>query len=253
MATKIKFFLWNFFQVESSSGSQRHPTWLTELCKGPERKVECWPIMFTRGYTFHTSEHGKHRNSYNYGVCVKSASYSGATDDPDFYGILNQILEVKYPGIVGLKTILFRCQWFDTSQRGTRSTRWGGIEINLAREYPKNDPFILSSQADQVCFIQYPSTKRRRDEWSAVVKIKPRGVVDADNVAEIDNPLQEDNDEPVIPVQLHAHVDRLAYADIDGEFVNEADEYIVNDAEREDEFDTDSNEDDSTSTSPDSL
>ena len=245
-------FFWMFFQVESSSGSQSHPTWLTELCKGPERKVECWPIMFTRGYTFHTSDHGRHRNSYNYGVCVKSASYCGTNEDPDFYGILNQIMEVKYPGIVGLKTILFRCKWFDISQRGTRTTRWGGIEVNLGREYPKNDPFILSSQADQVCFIQSPSTKRRRDEWSAVVRIKPRGAVDAENVALLDNPLQEDTDEQVIPVELQSHVDRLAYYDVDDEFVNEDDDN-VHDAEREDEFDTDSNEDDSTSTDPDSL
>ena len=151
-----------------------------------------------------------------------------------------------------MKTILFRCKWFDTSQRGTRSTRWGGIEINLAREYPKNDPFILSSQADQVCFIQSPSTKRRRDEWSAVVRIKPRGAVDAENVALLDNPLQEDTDEQVIPVELQSHVDRLAYYDVDDEFVNEDDDN-VHDAEREDEFDTDSNEDDSTSTDPDSL
>ena len=84
------------------------------------------------------------------------------------------------------------------------------------------------------------------------MRIKPQGVVPTDNVEEIDGPLQEENDEPVIPLQLDSHVDRLAYHDIDGEFVNEADQ-IVNDVEGEDEFDTNSNEDDSTSTDPDSL
>ena len=112
-----------------------------------------------------------------------------------------------------------------------RTNRWGGIEINPKREYPKNDSFILSSQADQVCFIQYPSTKRRRDEWYTVVKIKPRWVIHTDNVEEIDGPLQEENDEPIIPLQLDSHVDRLAYHDIDGESVNEADQNL-NDVER---------------------
>ena len=209
--------------------------------------------MFTRGYRFHTKEHGEQRNTYNYGVCVKGASYSDSSDDPDFYGILLQILQVQYPGVVGLKTILFRCHWYDNSELGMRKTRWGGIEIQPAREYPKYDPFILSSQADQVCFLPYPCTKkRRRDEWLAVVRIKPRGLVSTDKVDSIDGPLQEDNDEPVIPLQLEGHVERLAYHEVDGDLVNENDDDI-HDAEREDEFGIDSNEDDSTSTDPDSL
>ena len=208
--------------------------------------------MYTRGYTFHTYNHGSNRNSYNYGVCVKGASSTESPDDPDFYGILEEIMEVQYPGLIGLKTIIFKCKWFDTSERGMRKTVWGGIEINPTRHYPKDDPFILSSQADQVGFLPYPRPKRRRDEWWAVVKIKPRGVVLSQteiNVEGIDGPLQEENDQPVFPLQLDYHVDRLAY-DIDGEFVNEDDDDVP-DAEPEDKFARLSNEDDSTSTDPD--
>ena len=208
--------------------------------------------MFTRGYTFHTYEHGAHRSSYNYGVCVKGAtSNSDSTDEPDFYGILNNIMQVQYPGVIGLKTILFKCNWYDTSTRGSRRARWGGIEINTARAYSKNkeEPFILSTQADQVCFLPYPSTKRRRDndQWNAVIKINPRGVVPTvDEVQEIDAPMQEANDEPVVPVEFDSHaVDRLARDDIDGDSVTEADQ-IVYDAEGDDEFEEPSNEYDST-------
>ena len=211
--------------------------------------------MLTRGYTFHTFEHGAHRSSTNYGICVKGAiSNSASTDEPDFYGILNNIIQVQYPGVLGLKTILFKCNWYDTSRRGTRRARWGGIEINTGRAYSKNneEPFILSTQADQVCFLPYPSTKRRRDndQWHAVVKINPRGVVPTvEGVAqEIDAPMQEPNDEPVVQLQLDSDVvDRLGRDDIDGDSVTEADE-MVYDAEGDDEFDERSNEDDNTPT-----
>ena len=190
-------------------------------------------------------------------MCVKADSYSESNEDPDFYGVLDEILEVQYPGVIGLKTIIFRCNWYDTSAQGMRRARWGGIEINAERGYSKNEPFILSSQADQVCFLSYPTLKRRRDAWCAIVKINPRGVLTTENnvqeieVQQNDAPLQEENDEPVIPLQLTA-LNRLVHHDIDAEIVNEFDQ-TVNDAELDDEFATDSNEDDSTETDPNSL
>ena len=65
---------------------------------------------------------------------------------------------------------------------------------------------------------------------------------------EIDAPMQEPNDEPVLQLQLDSDVvDRLGRDDIDGDSVTEADE-MVYDAEGDDEFDEPSNEDDSTPT-----
>ena len=65
---------------------------------------------------------------------------------------------------------------------------------------------------------------------------------------EIDAPMQEPNDEPVVQLQLDSDVvDRLGRDDIDGDSVTEADE-MVYDAEGDDEFDEPSNEDDSTPT-----
>ena len=188
---------------------------------------------------------------------MKADSYSESNDDPDFYGVLNEILEVPIAGVIGLKTIIFRCNWYDTSALGMRRARWGGIEINADRGYCKNEPFILSSQADQVCFLSYPSSKRRRDNWCAVVKINPRGVLTTENdaqemeVQQIDPVLQVENDAPVIPLELTT-VNRLVHRDIDPEMINEFDD-TVHDAEVDDEFQTTSNEDDSTETDPNSI
>ena len=45
-------------------------------------------MYFTRGYTFHTYEHGSRKATANYGIHAEGES--------TFYGILQQILDVEY-------------------------------------------------------------------------------------------------------------------------------------------------------------
>jgi len=183
--------------------------------------------MFTRGYTFHTYDHGKNRNTYNYGVYVKGASCSpNDAPLPDFYGTLQQILEVEYPGMVGLKVMLFKCKWFDpTIGRGTRKNRWGGVDVCNGRSYAKYDPFILASQGDQVCFVPYPTIKRKKEDWMAAVRIEPRGVLtlSGDTVEEL---FQGGSEEAILPIQIAAEdvsgqAGCLANADVEGEDVDD--------------------------------
>ncbi|XP_010519575.1 PREDICTED: uncharacterized protein LOC104798989 [Tarenaya hassleriana] len=237
------------------SCSDRIPAWIRDISHGPGRKVICWPIIFTRGYTFHTYDHGKHKSTFNYGVCIKS----GSSEDPDFFGVLRQIFQLQYPRLVGLKTIIFRCDWFDTtSGRGSRKNRWGGIDINPKRSYAKYDPFILSDQVDQVCFIPYPkhsatSVKRRReDQWSAVLKINPRRLIIVDSSSttqDLDEPMQEQLEDPVLPIRLDDDYDEtLALPDIDDELLDDSlhvqddiDEFVSDhDTTPDDESDEDS-------------
>ncbi|XP_010534721.1 PREDICTED: uncharacterized protein LOC104810224 [Tarenaya hassleriana] len=173
-----------------SHSSENFPIWIQDLIRGPSRMVKCWPIMFTRGYTFHTYAHDSDRKTSNYGICVKGANCCDVADEPDFYGILQDIMVLEYHGYIGLKMVIFNCDWFDpTIGRGMRRNGSGGFDINLSK-YSKYDPFILSSQADQVCYISYPTSKRRRDHWRAVIKIQPRGVV-REEEGSTDIPFQE--------------------------------------------------------------
>lgn len=43
-------------------------------------------MYFTRGYLFHTQNHGAGRKTCNYGVCVKGENYADSSDEADFYG-----------------------------------------------------------------------------------------------------------------------------------------------------------------------
>ena len=82
-----------------------YPQWFHEMIQGPVAKVTTTSMYFTRGYTFHTYEYGSRRATMNNGVCVKG--------ETDFYGILQEIIEVEFPGLVKLKYVLFKCDWFD--------------------------------------------------------------------------------------------------------------------------------------------
>ena len=36
-------------------------------------------------------------------------------------------------------------------------------------------------QATQVCYVPYPSNKKDNDHWAAVLKVKPRNVIELPN------------------------------------------------------------------------
>ena len=117
--------------------------WFHELIQGPVAKVTTTSMYFTRGYTFHTYEYRSWRATMNYGVSVKG--------ETDFYGILQEIIEVEFPNLVKLKCVFFKCDWFDsTVNRGVWYNKFGVVDINATRRYNKFEPYILASQAHQV-------------------------------------------------------------------------------------------------------
>lgn len=134
---------------------EQFPMWLRELVNGQIIRVIYWPLYFTRGFAFQTREHGSNKSTTNYGKCVKGYA-SDLTEDPDYYGILDEIIQLEYPELIRLKVILFRCSWFDTTiGKEMRKNIIRVTDVNTAQKYKKYEPFILTSQADQVCFVPY--------------------------------------------------------------------------------------------------
>ena len=95
---------------------------------------------------FHTHKHGDGRKTCNYGVCVKGESYTNITDEAHYYGILTDIIEIKYEGAVDLRITLFKFKWYDpVLGRGTRRSNGGIVDVLSSRKYYKYDPFILGT------------------------------------------------------------------------------------------------------------
>ncbi|KAL0741906.1 hypothetical protein Bca4012_083419 [Brassica carinata] len=139
-------------------------------------------MYFTRGFTFHTYEYGRHRATRNYGICVKG--------ETDFYGILQEIIEVEFTGLLKLKCVIFKCDWFDpVINRGVQLNKFGVVDVHSGRRYNKFERFILASQAEQVSFITYPRIRDSCITWWTAIKVTPRGQIIGGDAP----PLQQDS------------------------------------------------------------
>ena len=80
--------------------------------------------------------------------------------------------------------MLFRCKWFDLSIRGTRVHKDHNIiEVKHNRSYPIYDPFVVAQITKQVYYAPYPLSSDKSDWW-AIIKTKPIGWVEVENVLE---------------------------------------------------------------------
>ncbi|KAL0282112.1 UNVERIFIED_CONTAM: hypothetical protein Sangu_2970100 [Sesamum angustifolium] len=145
---------------------------IRKLANGPSSRVSCYKGYFVNGFKFHTVEYGQSKATTNYGVCVLGSTYSEC--EVDYNGLLEEVVELEYYGL-GHAVTLFKCHWYDNSDIGLKRHRSGLVEINRKLKLSTNDPFILASQAHQVYFTSFPSTKRERRDWWAVCKVKATG------------------------------------------------------------------------------
>ncbi|PKA45797.1 hypothetical protein AXF42_Ash018348 [Apostasia shenzhenica] len=117
------------------------------------------------------------RKTQNSGVLVE-------VDDEKYYGVLVDIIELDYFG--SFKVVLFRCDWIDIkSSRGLKKDSYGFNMINFSQlihtgQALKDDPFIFSSQAKQVFYVQDPENT----EWHYVIMTKPRDLYDLGTATE---------------------------------------------------------------------
>ncbi|KAL0356155.1 UNVERIFIED_CONTAM: hypothetical protein Sradi_4062400 [Sesamum radiatum] len=129
----------------------------------------------------------------NLWVCVKSSSYRDT--DNDFYGMLEEIIELDYPLNDDLHVILFKCRWVDPTRGMKVHPRYHLVDVNFKRVYQKDEPFILAQQAVQVYYTEYPSMRRDKVDWMAVCKTKARRLVDESHWTNV--AYQEEQEVPV--------------------------------------------------------
>jgi len=123
--------------------------WIREMVRGAEYVVKSYPRFCTRGYAFTTQKRRRSSTTYDAGVC-------SASGDDVYYENIREIMEIKYPGMVGLRCTVFYCDWYDnTPDRGVRTDAFGVTSVHSRRKLQYYDLFILASQADQVIKYTY--------------------------------------------------------------------------------------------------
>lgn len=98
-------------------------------------------ISYVQGFSFLAYDYGRHQATSNYRICVKA--------ETNFYRILQEIIEVELSGLVKLKCVLFKCEWYDpVVNRGVHFNKFGVLDVNYGRRCNKFEHFILASQVD---------------------------------------------------------------------------------------------------------
>ena len=159
--------MWHVFNDERQ-------LWLQQIAEGPLNIVQPYNGYKVHGIRFHTRSRSAGRKTYSCGVLVKGTT--GDVGGVDYYGVLEEVIRVEYPGEPLKRCVLFRCDWFDPSQpRGTRYCKTTcTYEVNHQRRYRKYEPFVLADVAYQVFYIPYPSGVANKSCWWAALVNKSR-------------------------------------------------------------------------------
>ena len=123
--------------------------------------------------------------THNSGVCVKGACYNET--ECDFYGLLEEVIEVAYRGVGRCVVILFKCKWFDVA-RGVRiENKHNIVDIKYMSRLINDEPFVLASQVEQVYYAPYPSMTKDLKDWWVVVKTKSRSMYELEECENEEN------------------------------------------------------------------
>ena len=163
-----------------------------------------------KGYRFHTKGHSSNRAKDNSGVCIKG-TYFG-TEEEDFFGVLDEVLELHYPGPSIKRTVVFNCTWFETSGHGGSRVhrKLNIVEVKKSIKMHTTDTYVLAQQAVQVYYLPYPSYKRDLSDWLVVCKVKAREIFDG-SIEGSDTPDEGAfQDDDVQPRQIDEGIDSLS-------------------------------------------
>ena len=159
---------------------------LKSLARRPGHYGTMHQGYFVNGYKFHTVTHGFGRVTHNSGICVRGACYDEC--ESDFYGMLDEVIEVEYYGSVRQVVVMFKCTWFDTASGVRVDPKHNLVDIKYKSRLGSDDPFVLASQAEQVYYTSYPSMTKDLKDWWAVVKTKARGIYEvSDMINDVEN------------------------------------------------------------------
>ncbi|XP_042974567.1 uncharacterized protein LOC122306194 [Carya illinoinensis] len=177
------------------------------LACGPDPLVASYHGCIMNGIRFHSKKLETRRLTQNSGVVV----YGNHQGNPvDYYGQLTEVIELRYMG--WRKCFLFKCDWWDIGDK-RRGIQVGDhfTSVNTSRQWYKDEPFALASQALQVFYIKDPTLG---GSWHAVHKISTRNVY---NIGHKSSEFHDDDDDDssTVDVEDDSDTDVRNYGPVD--------------------------------------
>ena len=167
---------------------------LRELSFGFRRMVTSYGVYDVNGYRFRSEEYERTKprlTTVNSGVCVPCIDEND--NELDYYGIIKDIIKIKWQGHMQLEMVLFDCCWFDPTPDGTRRTpNLGLVEVKHSSRLAVFEPFVMASQVKQVYYLPYAcSDKSDLKDWWVVYIMSPQNYIPANDANDDPDPPNE--------------------------------------------------------------
>jgi hypothetical protein len=145
---------------------------LAQVASGFHYRVMSFDVYDVNGYRFHTTRHEEgrpNRKTTNTGICTPGH------DGLDYYGRVEEIMELDFLGCKPFHPIIFKCHWFDPYVT-RRTPNVGLVEIRQDSVYQGWDVYVVAQQATQVYYLPYAKQDDERLKgWYVVNKVMPHG------------------------------------------------------------------------------
>ncbi|XP_071923098.1 uncharacterized protein [Coffea arabica] len=107
-----------------------------------------------------------------------------------YFGVLKNIIQLIYGG---RRVVLFECDWISNGSRMKQDAD-GFTVVNFANVRPHVEPFILTSQASQVFYVEDPTDK----DWQVVISTTARAGYNMGTTMDVETYLQSDVGNPAV-------------------------------------------------------
>ncbi|RVW32350.1 hypothetical protein CK203_087511 [Vitis vinifera] len=166
-------------EIEAAIGNNE-PIFETHkwIAHGPSHYVTKYHGYVINGCRYHTKERDDLRATQNSGVSIVASTMQIASANDQnpvfgelcFYGIITKIWDLDY---TMFRISIFKCDWVD-NKNGIKVYDLGFTLVDFSKIAHKSDPFILTSQAKQVFYVQDQLDPR----WSVVLSTPQKDFLD---------------------------------------------------------------------------
>lgn len=164
------------------------------LSHSPNHQIRVLNTCSINGFHFRTKHVEKHLTTQNSGVLVKG-------DDMEWYRVINRIIMLDFAN--EKEVTLFDYDWFyflappRCQSRGYSKDQYGIIDIDTTRTHYADEPYIMATQAEQVCYLK----SAKKANWCSVLRMKPRNLFAMPEGEEPENNVITDDDSLIIGLE----------------------------------------------------
>ncbi|XP_052147318.1 uncharacterized protein LOC127766269 [Oryza glaberrima] len=198
---------------------------LRRLSRGFGLKVKSYVIYEVNGYKFRSEKYEKSKGNL---TTVNTGVLAVGIDDNtgkelEYYGIIMDIIELKFDGDENFKLVLFDCHWFHPVNGVRHLEKFGLVEVAHASCNPADEPFVLASQVSQVYYVPYAcTTGPNLNAWWVAYKVRPLGSLPITSLDDYNSSdpscvdiFQEDGLEGEFIIDIGQGLDNIVITDVD--------------------------------------